>query len=216
VEVRPSGASAVIVQRVRPADADWFLEWQRGVSAVAETVAGYRATDVYPPADGQQSEWVIVIHFDNAGSLQAWLNSSVRAQWVEKLRARAGEFEVREMPAGFGAWFSEHAQPANAPPSWKIVVTVVLGLFPTVMLLAVFPGPYTAALGFAASMLIGNFLSVSILQWAVSPLLDRVLRPWLKANSANDRAFSISGFVVILFVLAALVLVFRLLGIGER
>src|SRR5262249_46517507 len=54
-------------------------------------------------------------------------------------------------------------QSHSAPPSWKIVMTVVLALFPTVMLLAVFPGPYTAPLGFAAAMLIGNFLSVSIL-----------------------------------------------------
>ena len=189
------GASAVIVQRCGPRHGHWFLEWQRGVTAAAEAVAGYRATDVYPPAGALQQEWVIVIHFDQASSLQAWLDSPVRAQWVEKLRARAVDFDVKSMPAGFGAWFSAQAQPADGPPDWKIVVAVVLALFPTVMLLTVFPMPYAAPLGFAASMLIGNFLSVSLLQWAVSPALNRVLGPWLRANSDKDRAFSIAGLV---------------------
>jgi antibiotic biosynthesis monooxygenase (ABM) superfamily enzyme len=96
-----------------------------------------------------------------------------------------------------------------------MVVTVVLGLFPTVMLLAVFPGPYTACLGFAASMLVGNFLSVAILQWVVMPALTRVLDPWLKATSDKQRAFSVVGMLLILLVLVGLVFIFRALKIGE-
>lgn len=214
MEVRPAGASAVIVQRVQPADAEWFLEWQRGVAAAAEAHAGYRATEVYP-ADGQHDPWVIVMHFSDANALQAWLQSPTRAQWLDKLRDKSSDFQVKAMPVGFGAWFAETARQVGGPPGWKIVISVVLALFPTVILLAVFPGPYLAKIGFALSMLIGNFLSVSILQWVVSPPLNKVLQPWLAANSEKDRAYSIGGTVVILLVMAGLVVLFNLLGIGS-
>jgi antibiotic biosynthesis monooxygenase (ABM) superfamily enzyme len=216
VEMRWPGASAVIVQRVRPADADWFMDWQRGITAVAEGFAGYRATDVYPPANGQQQEWVIVIHFDSDVALQQWLSSPARAEWVGKLRARSPDFELRAMPGGLGAWFAGLSRdPDAAPPAWKMVATVVLGLFPIVMLLQVFTAPYTPRLGFALSMLVGNIISVAILQWAVMPVLTRLLGPWLKANSQEQRAFTAGGLVGILLVLAGLVLLFRWLGIGE-
>jgi antibiotic biosynthesis monooxygenase (ABM) superfamily enzyme len=192
------------------------MQWQRDITAAAEGFAGYRATDLYPPADAQKDPWVVVIHFENPATLQAWLDSPVRAEWIAKLRDKGKDFELETMQAGFGAWFVEHGRKGGGPPAWKIVLTVVLALFPTVMLLAVFPMPYFAPLGFAASMLIGNFFSVSILQWIVSPPLNKILQPWLRANSEKDRATSIGGTVAILVVLVVLVLVLRLLGIGER
>jgi antibiotic biosynthesis monooxygenase (ABM) superfamily enzyme len=75
-----SRASAVIVQRIAPDDAAWFLDWQRGIDDAARQFAGYRGSDVYPPSDGQGDEYVVVIHFDNETSLRQWLGSPVRAQ----------------------------------------------------------------------------------------------------------------------------------------
>ena len=90
-----------------------------------------------------------------------------------------------------------------------MALTVLLGLYPTVMLLALFPGPYTEHLGIAVAMLIGNALSVCILQWAVMPVLNSLLAPWLKANSEQQRAFSIGGTLLILVLLGSLALLFR-------
>ena len=106
MEVRISRASAVVVQHVPAALADWFMEWQRGVTGAAEGFAGYSGTDVYPPGDSERDEWVVVIHFDDEKSLQEWLDSSVRAQWVEKLQAQVGDFELKALPGGFGPWFA--------------------------------------------------------------------------------------------------------------
>jgi antibiotic biosynthesis monooxygenase (ABM) superfamily enzyme len=121
VEVRVGRAAAVVVQRVRAADADWFMQWQRGVSAAAEGFAGYRGSDVYPPADGQRDEWVVVIHFDDEKSLQEWLGSPVRAEWLQKLQAKGADFELKALPGGFGPWFAGLARsPEEVPPSWKM------------------------------------------------------------------------------------------------
>jgi len=209
LEVRISRASAVVVQHVPAANADWFMEWQRAVSGAAEAFAGYRGTDVYPPGDSERDEWVVVIHFDDEKSLEGWLESSVRAQWVEKLRAQVGDFELKTLPGGFGSWFGGQTKGPAPPPSWKMALTVLLGLYPTVMLLALFPGPYTEPLGVAVAMLIGNALSVCILQWAVMPALNMALAPWLMANSEKQRAFSVGGLFLILVLLVGLAFLFR-------
>lgn len=211
MEVRIARASAVVVQHVPTVLADWFMEWQRGVSGAAVDFEGYRGTDVYPPNDGRRDEWVVVIHFDDEKSLQGWLGSSVRAQWVKRLQAQVGDFDLKALPGGFGSWFVGLGQGSDGvtPPPWKMALTVLFGLYPTVMVLTLFPGPYMQPLGTAFAMLIGNALSVSMLQWAVMPVLNKLLAPWLKANSHQRRAFSVAGLFVVLVLLACLALLFR-------
>ncbi len=211
MEVHSFRASAVVVQRVPAAKADWFLEWQQGIARAAEQFAGFSRIDVYPPAVDQHVEWVVVIQFADEVSLRGWLDSSVRARWVEKLREQCGDFELKALPGGFGAWFAGiHGSPKEQPPSeWKLALTVLLGLYPTVMLLTLFPGSYTEPLGLAFAMLIGNFLSVCILQWAVMPALIALVAPWLKADSDTQKALSIGGVIGILAAIAGMALLFR-------
>jgi len=205
-----SKGTAVIVQRVPAAKIDWFLDWQRGVAAAVESFDGYRGTGVYPPPGGREGQWVVLINFDEEKSLQAWLDSPVRREWVDKLQAVIGGFDLKVAPGGFGAWFTKCALgPGNPPPGWKMVLVVLLGLYPTVMVLTIFPGPYTQPLGMAVAMLIGNALSVSILQWVVMPVLNVLSAPWLTANSEDRKTFSRVGLGVILALLVGLTVFFH-------
>jgi antibiotic biosynthesis monooxygenase (ABM) superfamily enzyme len=212
VQVRDARASSVIVHRVPPDRAAQFLELQRGITEAAKAFPGYQATDVYPPAERQQAEWVVVIHFDGPETLQRWLDSPVRAAWIEKLRHQMGDFRLKTLPTGFGAWFASlvNGSEIALPPSWKIALSVLLALYPTVMVLAIGVGPYLNPLGLAVSMLISNALSISILQWAVTPALNPLLRPWLRANGPKQRAFSLGGLVAILLLLGGMAVLFRL------
>jgi antibiotic biosynthesis monooxygenase (ABM) superfamily enzyme len=206
------GASSVIMHRAPPDRIERFFELQRGITKAAATFSGYQGTDVYPPADRQQAEWVVVIHFEGLPALQHWLDSPVRAEWVEKLRAEMGDFSLKSLPSGFGAWFADLDKRSEValPPGWKMALTVLLMLYPTVMLLAIFVVPHVSTLGLAVSMLISNTLSVSILQWVVQPALDSLLGPWLSANEKRQRAYSIGGLVVILILLGGMAILFRL------
>jgi antibiotic biosynthesis monooxygenase (ABM) superfamily enzyme len=208
VEVRVSRASSVIVHRVPPGGADRFVEWERGISGATAPFPGYQATDVYPPAEGQQ-DWVVVLHFDNPEALQRWLDSPVRAEWLAKLQGV--EFQMKTLPAGFGAWFIGQLGPPGGqlPPAWKIALSVVLTLYPTVMLLTIFVSPYTNRLGLATSMLISNVLSVGLLQWAVTPAFNVVLAPWLRASGQKGKAVTVWGLVLVLLALTVLTLLFR-------
>ena len=93
-----------------------------------------------------------------------------------------------------------------------MALTVLLGLYPTVMLLTLAIGPSLAPLGMAGSMLMSNVLSVSILQWAVMPMLQRILGPWLTAGAESGRIRPVVWLVLILIVLAVQVIVFRRIG----
>jgi antibiotic biosynthesis monooxygenase (ABM) superfamily enzyme len=209
VEVRVSGASSVIVHRVPPDGAGHFLEWQRGIAGSMAGFPGYQATDVYPPAEGQQ-DWVVILHFAGPGDLQNWLRSPLRATWLAKLPGAGASFELKTLPGGFGAWFTGPLGRATGPvPPWKMALAVLLGLYPTVMLLTLFVGPLTSRLGPAAAVLIGNALSVSLLQWIVMPMLQGVLGPWLRASRPRGGALTIGGTVLILGQLVGLMLVFR-------
>jgi antibiotic biosynthesis monooxygenase (ABM) superfamily enzyme len=214
VQIQSTRASSVIVHRLRPDRVGRFLELQRGITEAARAFPGYHGTEVYPPAAGQQAEWVVVIHFDSPEALQRWLDSPQRGEWVEKLRTEVGGFRLKTLPAGFGAWFAGQVDGTGEGqiPSWKIALSVLLALYPTVMVLALSVGPYLNPLGLAVSMLISNALSVSILQWAVTPALNPLLHPWLRANEPKQGALSFGGLVAILLLLGAMALLFRLVS----
>ena len=58
-------------------------------------------------------------------------------------------------------------------------------------------------------MLIGNALSVSILQWVVMPALNAMLAPWLHAPVDRGKALSVGGLCFVLLLLGGLVILFR-------
>ena len=187
------------------------MECQRGLTAAAERFAGYRGTELYPPPDDQHHDWVAVLHFDDNESLERWIDSPVRAEWIKKLRDEIGDFQLKTLPSGFGAWFAglETGPEGEPPPSWKIAMTVLLGLYPTVMVLAVLVGPYLSPLGMAFSMLISNSLSVALTQWVVIPPLMNALGPWLRANGPDKRVLSFGGLVLVWLLLGGLAVLFR-------
>lgn len=213
VDIRRPPVSTVVVQRVSADRVQCFLEFQSGLTHAAKGFPGYRGTELYPPTDDRHEEWVTVIHFNNPESLQRRIDSPVRAGWIEKLRADVGDFQLKTLPSGFGAWFAglETGPEGEPPPSWKIAMTVLLGLYPTVMLLALLIGRYLNPLGMAVSMLISNTLSVAITQWLVIPPLLNALGPWLRANGPAKRVLSFGGLVLIWLLLGGLAVLFRVL-----
>ena len=89
-----------------------------------------------------------------------------------------------------------------------MALSVVFGLYPTVMLLAVFLAPHTQPLGLAVSMLLSNLASCALLEWLGMPVVRRVLRPWLRANDKKGRTVTLVGTVLVLTALAVMAFLF--------
>lgn len=215
MEIRVSRASSVIVHRVPPTETDRFQEWLQGISAASAESPGYEATDVYAAAEGEQ-EWVVILHFKDSEAMQRWLSSPVRAEWLAKLRGVA-EFDLKTMPKGFGSWFTgpPGSDQRPLPPGWKMVMAVIVGLYPTLVLFRLFLNPHLDRLGMAASVLMATVLSVCLLQWIIMPALQVVLARWLSANRPQDRNVTIWGLVLLLVALGGMLLFFRAVADGR-
>ena len=209
LEVRSARASSVIVQRIPPDASAAFMEWQRGISADAAKCPGYQTTELFP-AVGEQEEWVAIIHFDDPQTLQHWLDSAKRAEWVAKLPCKNTDFRLTMLPSGFGGWIAGLNEDGQRLPHWKMFLTVLLGLYPTVFLLSVFLLPHTKRFGLAIAVLIGNAASVSFLEWWGMPVISRALRPWLRANKKEDRNLSVIGLILVLAALGLMTYLFSL------
>lgn len=203
-------ASAAIVQHVPASAVDHYLIWQKNIASVAAQFPGYLGCDLYPPAGERSGDWVVLIHFEDDASLAYWLDSPVRAKWVEKLRATVGEFELQTLEGGFSQWFTSATRAGGyAPAGWKMALTVLFGLYPTVMLLTIFVTPYVSPLGMAFSMLLGNALSVSLLQWMIMPTLTWLLTSWLEADAQRSKLITYAGLFGLVSLLLVMGLLFR-------
>jgi antibiotic biosynthesis monooxygenase (ABM) superfamily enzyme len=213
LDVHGARASTVITQVIPASAREAFLEWQRGFCAAAAEAPGYQTTEIYPPADGQEP-WVIVVHFDDHETLSAWLDSPKRAEWIARKPSEIPDFRLKTLPSGFAAWFvgTIEGSAVPLPPKWKMALTVLIMLYPTVMLLSIYVSPHIHSLGLAWSILASNILSVAILQWIVQPALDPVLGPWLRANEESQKAYSVLGLATLLFLLGGMALAFHFLA----
>ncbi|MCE9561053.1 MAG: hypothetical protein K8U57_03260 [Planctomycetes bacterium] len=201
--IRISRATSVIVHQVPQSASERFIALQEDLTRAAEAFPGYQATEVYPPAEAMGTEWVVVVHFTDAPSLKGWLDSPVRTEWIAKVNKEIGTFRVEELSSGFGAWFTKPN--AAPPPGWKMVLTVLLGLYPTVIFLTLTVGEYvTKPWAMALSMLLGNALSVSMLQYLIMPFLTKVFGWWIHANGPNDGKKTLAGVGIIAALLAVL------------
>ncbi|MCE9552562.1 MAG: antibiotic biosynthesis monooxygenase [Planctomycetes bacterium] len=222
LDVLPSEAASVIVHRVPGSLTETFVQWQRGVTAATAQVEGYLRTEVYPPADDRETQWVVVVHFATHATLRRWLDSPQRAQWIAELATELKNFRIKTLPQGFGSWFADadlqdepEATHEVLPPSWKMALVVLLALYPTVMLLSLLVVPWLSVLGFAFAMFISNALSVSILQWGIMPRLTKRLNRWLTLPFNASRKLNIGVALAIIVLLGCLVGLFQMLEMAK-
>jgi len=84
-------------------------------------------------------------------SLAALARIGGTGEWTAKLPAEIADFRLKTPPGGFGPWFAGLVDDGVPPPRWKMAVTVLFGLYPTVMLLTLFLAPHTQRFGFGCS-----------------------------------------------------------------
>jgi uncharacterized protein len=82
----PGGDSATVVtsQRVRTGHVDAYKRWQAKTNEVASTFEGFEGEELYPPASGQENEWVEVFRFSHVHQLTAWLDSDARQRLLDE------------------------------------------------------------------------------------------------------------------------------------
>ncbi len=201
--------TVVVSHPVDPADEDAFLAWQGRVTDAERQFPGFKGAELFRPVPGVQDEWTALYRYDTDEHVTAWLESDERKRLLGEGK-RFEDFDPHRISSPFGSWFAppDGDEKNGGLAQWKTALSVLVGLYPTVVLLTLAIGETWKGAELWASLLVGNILSVSLLTWVVMPVVTRALRFWLVAErgSSNARLDVIGAVVSAAFLtLAALV-----------
>ncbi|MFE3542978.1 antibiotic biosynthesis monooxygenase [Nocardia sp. NPDC059177] len=191
----PGGAAvtAVVSHSVAAGRESEFIAWQDRVTEVERTFRGFRGSELHRPIPGLQDDWTIIYSFATTEDLDRWLESPQR----QALLAEAPDFhdfEVHRIANPYGSWFPPSETGAEGgPASWKTALSVLVGLYPTVVILTLAIDEIWPGAPLWISLLIGNILSVSLLTWVVMPIVTRALRFWLRPSPHRDPRTDLLG-----------------------
>ncbi len=170
--------TAVASFRVRAGHEAQFAQCFEDVLESLQTFDGYLRAQLFPPVDGVQDDTVIVFSFQSREELDVWLKSSVRDDLLAQIDEHLdGEHQVNVV-GGFGGWFSMDSVSVK---TWKQAAIVLLGLYPTVLVLNEILGRMIPdSVPYVLDVLIGLVVSVAILSWLIMPKLTRACASWLR------------------------------------
>jgi hypothetical protein len=174
--------TVVVSHRVSAGREDAFREFQERMTEAERGYPGFLGFDLFPPVPGVQEDWTAVYRFDSTAHLDAWLQSPQRAALLAG-SDEFSEFSEHRISAPFGNWFSSSEQTTGTePPAWKTTVAVLVGLYPTIVLLTLGITELWPGAKLWWTILLSNVISVALLTWVVMPLANRALRFWLAPN----------------------------------
>ncbi|MFF3540307.1 antibiotic biosynthesis monooxygenase [Streptomyces platensis] len=206
--------TAVISHEVRPGCEEGFLSWQQKTLKEQEKAPGFMGSELFEPVAGVQDNWVVVFRFESRACLDDWLTSDVRSKLLEEGSKYFTSYDVRKVGSSFSGWFTfDHGEDRSAPPNWKQAMSVLLALYPTVMVLNLTVGYGLEKLGIREyiGLFLSNVLSVSALTWLLMPTVNRALAFWLVPARARTRRVQVTGVAVMLLCYVVFIGVFGLI-----
>jgi antibiotic biosynthesis monooxygenase (ABM) superfamily enzyme len=199
----------VFTHRVAKDKVGAYLAWRRKVIEAQTHYPGYLATEFFRPHGTSQNEWVDIVRYACADDLNHWMASKERQALLTELDPIVESMHAHQV-TGLEGWFALNRSPGatvTVPPSWKQMLSVLFALYPTVMVLN-FLSPFWRTLPFAQQMLIGNFLSCSLLTWLVMPRVSRFLNFWL-TGPVREWKNEVLGVGAVVAGLAIFVVIFQ-------
>ena len=174
-------ATVLVSHPVDPADEDEFLAWQQRVTDAERQFPGFLGAELFRPVPGAQREWTALVPLRLRRARRRAGSSRPSASGCSAEGERFRDFELRRISSPFGSWFSSPDDGGEnpGPARWKTALSVLVALYPTVVLLTLGISEVWARRPLWLSLLIGNIMSVSLLTWVVMPIVTRVLRFWL-------------------------------------
>lgn len=154
-------------------------EFESAIREFAQESLGFPGTTgvhLVGPVAGSDNEYGILRSFASEAACNAFYDSEMFAEWMDRTAPLAASDWVRRDLTGLEAFFRGRGTP---PPRWKMALVTWVGVFPTVLIWsAVLAGPLAGA-PTPLKTAISIALTVVTLTWGVMPLLTKALAGWL-------------------------------------
>lgn len=173
--------SVVIRHRVHPGHGSDYERWLARIMPVAAHWPGHLGVSVIRPAQGG-APYTVVVRFDSAAHLEAWLASAERTMLVEEVRPLLVDgVDATEAHPGPEFWFTPPG--ASPPRRWKQVLLTLAVIYPLTLLVPPLWQPLFTHWPWLGGWLLGHFLValsiVLLVVCLIMPALTRALAGWL-------------------------------------
>lgn len=169
--------TAVMSQRILPADLVGFQKAEAEIGAAMAQFPGFLSLEHSPPVAGVQDDYVVSFTFANREDLDRWLESESRREVLRLVEPFIEGERTLSVIGGFGGWFV--AEKEQAPKRWKQATAVLLALYPTTLSLSFLQRELFPDVPWVPALFVSNVLGIIVLTWVLMPRLTKVLATWL-------------------------------------
>jgi uncharacterized protein len=214
--------SSIVTEHIVPQGRDFaFKRWHDRLVKQAKQHPGFLRADLCPPLRCQDPvvKWYSIVHFDSPKHLSHWMKSSDRRHRVAEGQAIFQAYRFKSFTTGLEGWFSQHSgkleHTSLAPPPWKQILAVVVGLYPIVMLQSRLFNAFNLSGSSAIVTLCSNLLTSTLLSLVVMPFVAQRLSFWLQpAYRLTARRRDLMGLAIVISILGMMVLLFDWIGVS--
>lgn len=212
------GYSSVVIEYTVPRQKGWaFRRWHAQFIRSARRSPGFVRADRHRPLSCKDGalKWYWVVHFDQPEHLNQWLASKPREEILQKGRDIFESYRFKSFTTGLEGWFSKRSGTefdSLGPPAWKQILSVVLALYPVIMIQDRIFG-YFGILedwSMASAMWVNLMITSCILTFVVMPFVVKLLDFWLQpAHQDVSVRAQVVGTTATLLAMGAMVLIFN-------
>lgn len=187
---------------------DAFVDTAERLAQLERVQPGYEGSSVFAPAEHNLT-WSSVIRFRTQAQLDAWLSSPELSRAIPERHAQLTQESQITTASSFASTVRVADGHASITPAWKTTMTILLVLYPLVVVLTLYVNPWLGVI--APQPWLALFLSLALtmglVTWVFLPLLMRMLRRWLDP-AATPRVTALgtlavcSGYALFMLIFA--------------
>jgi len=178
------GATVVITHRVREHKHADYETWLNEIAPLCKAFPGHLDWHIVRQITGLTGIYTVIIRFDTAAHWQQWMESSVRARLIEKVRPLFVTGDVFFISSGLDFWFTPGGgAKARVPARWKQYLVTWFAIYPLVLGVPLVITPVLRLIGATDNQLLTTLAVtgtvVFLMVYVVMPRYTKLIKRWL-------------------------------------